>query len=71
MTREKRALMGDPPRHSEPEEDGGARAERGAVTGKRRWLSRLVGIIVIAMAIALVGLMVFLHLNGTLGPGTH
>jgi hypothetical protein len=63
--------MNDPPGRSEPEDDGGADAERGAGTGKRRWPSRLVGILVIAMAVVLVGLMVFLHLNGTLGPGTH
>jgi len=28
-------------------------------------------ILVVAVAIALVGLMVFLHLTGALGPGVH
>jgi hypothetical protein len=40
-------------------------------TGKRRWPAMLVGILVILIAVALVGLMIFLHLNGTLGPGNH
>ena len=63
--------MGHSPHHSEPEEGGDLKAEDGAITGRRRWQSRLVGILVIAIALALVALMVFLHLDGTLGPGTH
>ena len=63
--------MGDPPRRSEPEEDAGAEADLGATGGTRRRLSMLGGILVIAIAIALVVLIVFLHLTGTLGPGGH
>jgi hypothetical protein len=33
----------------------------------RRWVAVAVGVI----AIAVLGLMVFLHLTGVLGPGTH
>lgn len=40
-------------------------------TDKRRWPAMLVGVLVIVIAAALVGLMIFLHLNGTLGPGNH
>ena len=63
--------MGDPPRRSEPEEDADAEADRGETGGTRRRLSMLGGILVIAIAIALVVLIVFLHLTGTLGPGGH
>lgn len=59
------------PPYPETEENIGAEEERGAPTGKRGWMPTLVGILVIAVAIALIGLMVFLHLNGTVGPGTH
>jgi hypothetical protein len=63
--------MDDPPRHSEPEEDAGVEASRGATGGTRRWLSMLGGILVITIAMALVVLIVLLHLTGTLGPGAH
>jgi hypothetical protein len=62
--------MGDPPRNSEPEDDT-VEADRGAVSGTRRRLSMLGGILIIVIAIALVVLMVLLHLTGTLGPGVH
>jgi len=63
--------MGDPTRHSEPGEDAGVGADRGAAGGTRRRVSMLGGILVIAIAIALVVLMVLLHFTGTLGPGVH
>jgi len=63
--------MGDPPRRSEPEEDAGVETDREATGGARRRLPMLGGILVIAIAIALVALMVLLHLTGTLGPGVH
>jgi hypothetical protein len=59
--------MADPPRP--PETDGEARrgAGGGAASGMPRWLVILVAIV----AVALLGLMVLLHLTGTLGPGLH
>jgi hypothetical protein len=59
--------MADSPRSPKTENDAGGGPDRGAARSTPRWLFVL-GIIV---AIALLGLMVFLHLNGTLGPGTH
>ncbi len=59
--------MADPPRSRETEEDTGRGPDPGVATGRPRWVF-VVGIII---AIALVGLMVFLHLTGTLGPGAH
>jgi hypothetical protein len=58
--------MTDPPRHSETEEDPG-QGHHGAANNAPRWVFVL-GIII---AIALVGLMVLLHLTGTIGPGVH
>ena len=63
--------MGDPPRHSETEEDGGVEVGRGAAGGTRRRPSLLGGVLVIAIAIGMVVLIVTLHLTGTLGPGSH
>jgi hypothetical protein len=58
--------MADP--HRSPED---AKARRGAApdapTGGPRW----VVVIWIVLAIALLGLIVFLHLSGTIGPGAH
>ena len=59
--------MADPPRTPGTEKDAGQSPDRGASPGAPRWVFVL-GIII---AIALVGLMVFLHLTGTLGPGAH
>ncbi len=59
--------MADPPRSPETDDDAGRGPDRGAANRRPRWVFVL-GIIV---AIALVGLMIFLHLSGTLGPGTH
>lgn len=63
--------MADPPRHSEAEEDAGAESDRGVAGGTRRRRSMLGGILVIAIAFALVVLIVVLHLTGTIGPGAH
>jgi hypothetical protein len=63
--------MGDPSRPSEPEEDAGVEADRGAAGGTGRRPSMLGGILAIAIAIALVVLIVLLHLTGTIGPGAH
>ncbi len=59
--------MADPPRHPENEEDTGVGPDHGAPRSTRRW-AFVLGIV---MAIALVALMIFLHLTGTLGPGVH
>jgi len=63
----RRPHMADPSRPPETEDDAGRGPDRGAARSTPRWVFVL-GIIV---AIALLGLMVFLHLTGTLGPGAH
>jgi hypothetical protein len=59
--------MADPPRSPDPREDTGLGPNRGAAGGRPRWVVVL-GIIIVT---ALVALMVFLHLTGSLGPGLH
>ena len=59
--------MADPLRS--PGDTGRARGEpnQDAPSGTRRW----VVVVAIILAIALLGLIVFLHLSGAIGPGTH
>ena len=59
--------MADPPRSPEADDQARRGADGGAATGTPRWLLILVAIV----AVAVLGLMVFLHLSGTLGPGLH
>jgi hypothetical protein len=59
--------MTDPPRSPETEDEAGRGPDRGEAKTIARWVF-LLGIII---AIALLGLMLFLHLTGTLGPGAH
>jgi len=59
--------VADPPHSPETEDDAGGGPDRGAANSTPRWVFVL-GIII---ATALLGLMVFLHLSGTLGPGVH
>jgi hypothetical protein len=59
--------MADRPRGPATEDNSGRGPDSGPAKARPGWLF-LLGIII---AIALVGLMVFLHLTGTLGPGTH
>jgi hypothetical protein len=59
--------MEDPPRHPDPEEDAGRDPARGAATRTPRW----VFVLGIVIAVALLGLVVLLHVSGTLGPGAH
>jgi hypothetical protein len=59
--------MADPPRSPDPRDDTGLGSDRGAPGSRPRWVVVL-GIIIVT---ALVALMVFLHLTGSLGPGLH
>jgi hypothetical protein len=59
--------MRDPPRSPETDDNAGRGPDRGAARSTPRWVFVL-GVII---AIGLLGLMVFLHLNGTIGPGVH
>jgi hypothetical protein len=56
--------MSDPPPHPDIDDDTG---DRRAPTAR----SRLLRVLGITIAIALVVLLVVLHLTGTLGPGDH
>jgi hypothetical protein len=59
--------MADPPRSPETQDKADRGADGAAASSTPRWVLILVAIV----AVALLGLMVFLHLTGTLGPGLH
>jgi hypothetical protein len=59
--------MADSPRSPETGDDAGQGPDLGGAGRTPRWMFVL-GIII---AIALIGLIVLLHLTGTLGPGAH
>jgi len=59
--------MANPPRSPETEDDTRRGPNRGAARSRPRW-GLVLGIIA---AIALLGVMIFLHLTGALGPGVH
>ncbi len=59
--------MDDPRRSPETEDDARRGPVDGAAKPRRRW-GLVLGIVI---AVALIGLMVFLHLTGALGPGVH
>ena len=59
--------MADRPGSPETEGDAHRVPDDGAATSRPRWVL----VLVVIVAIALVGLMVFLHLSGTFGPGLH
>ena len=59
--------MADPSRSPETGDDARRGADRAAPGSRPRWAV----ILVVAAAIALLALMVFLHLTGALGPGVH
>jgi hypothetical protein len=56
--------MADPPRSPQADDQAGRGTDGGAARGTPRWPRILLAIV----AVALLGLMVFLHLTGTLGP---
>jgi hypothetical protein len=60
-------IIADPSRSSEKSDGIGADPSRSPTGGPRRWVVALV----IIVAIALFGLIVFLHLSGAIGPGIH
>jgi hypothetical protein len=59
--------VADPLRSPEPGDQARRGADGGGARGTPRWLL----ILVVIVAVALLGLMVFLHLTGSLGPGLH
>jgi hypothetical protein len=59
--------MADPLRPPEEADRARRRPEQDVSRGARRWVA-VVGIV---LAIALLGLIVFLHLSGAIGPGIH
>jgi hypothetical protein len=59
--------MADPDRSPDTPDDASRGPDRGATGGARPW-KVVAGIII---AVALLGLIVFLHLSGAIGPGVH
>jgi hypothetical protein len=59
--------MADPLRSPEDAD----RARRGPEQNASRCTQRWVVVVAIGLAIALLGLIVFLHLSGAIGPGIH
>jgi hypothetical protein len=59
--------MADPLRSRDDMEPARGEPNQDAPSGASRWVVA----VAIILAIALLGLIVFLHLSGTIGPGTH
>ena len=59
--------MADPSRSPEQADDPGTPRDPGTENGPRGW----VVVLWIVLAVAVLGLIVFLHLSGAIGPGTH
>jgi hypothetical protein len=59
--------LADPPRSPQSADHAGRGPDRGTAGGAPRW----VVVLGIVLAIALLGLIIFLHLSGAIGPGIH
>jgi len=59
--------MAHPSDSPESGDNAGRGSDRNATSGTPRWLV----IVGIAIAVVLLGLIVFLHLSGAIGPGAH
>ncbi len=59
--------MADPLRSPEDADRARRRPDQGTPSGTPRWVI----VTAIVLAIALLGLIVFLHLSGAIGPGIH
>jgi hypothetical protein len=59
--------MADPSHSPETGDNTGRGPDREATSGTPRWMV-IVGIVI---AVVLLGLIVFLHLSGAIGPGAH
>jgi hypothetical protein len=59
--------MADPLRSPEDADPARRGPDQGASSGTPRWAV----VVAIGLAIALLGLIVFLHLSGAIGPGVH
>ena len=59
--------MADPPRSPKTKDEARRGTDGAAASSTPRWVLILVAIV----AVALLGLMVLLHLTGTLGPCVH
>jgi hypothetical protein len=60
-------MAADPPRSPDAGDDARERPDQGHPTGPSRW----VVVVIIGLAIVLLGLIVYLHLSGAIGPGVH
>jgi hypothetical protein len=59
--------MADPSHSPETGDEAGRGPDQEPTSGAPRWVV-VVGIVI---AVVLLGLIVFLHLSGAIGPGTH